>query len=222
MKTSNTITIVLTLFAFTLTFAHNELNHPSELSVHVLSITAPTCNGGNNGSIQVEAFGGKAPYTYLWNTFPNQHTAEAVELTAGIYFIYITDANDSTYSRSIEIEDPTQSTIITDNSIASELKCTVSGLNAPYTLKLDGVELNSEDAAFTYNNGIHQLKIIDANGCEAIQYIQFVESVSKEIVNEEIIQIEKTSSLITSQLIPTITNPKPDFYNTEHLAAADR
>jgi len=221
MKTSHTLTIALTLFAFNLSSAHNELDQPAELGISVLSISAPTCNGGNNGSIHVEATGGKAPYTYLWNTFPNQHTAKAVDLTAGLYFIYVTDANDSTYSRSIEIKNPTKSSIITDNTIESELKCSVSGLNAPYIIQVDGAELSGGNAELPFDSGIHQLKIIDVNGCEAVQYIQLVESFSKEIEKEGVVQIVQTESIVTSQLIPVIIDPVSDFYNSQHLAITE-
>jgi len=221
MKTSNTLTIALTLFAFNLTSAHNELDQPAELGIHILSVSAPTCNGGNDGFIHVEAAGGKAPYTYLWNTFPNQHTAKAEDLTAGVYFIYITDANDSTVSRSIEIMNPTKSSIIADNTIEAELKCTVSGLNAPYIIQVDGADLSGGNAQLPFDSGIHQIKIIDVNGCEAVQYIQLVESFSKEHAKEGVTQIIQKESIVTSQLIPVIIDPVSDFYNSQNLAVSE-
>jgi gliding motility-associated-like protein len=54
-------------------------------------INRPACNRGSNGSIYVTAFGGIAPYTYLWNTGSTNDTISA--LRAGIYSVLITDAN---------------------------------------------------------------------------------------------------------------------------------
>lgn len=219
MKTSHTLTIALSLFAFNLGLSHNELDQPTELSINVISIIPPTCNGGSDGTAKIEAVGGQAPYTFLWNTFPNQHTSTAQNLTAGVYFIYVTDANDSTYSKSIEVSNPTKSTIITDHTIESELKCTVTGLNAPYTIEIDGMTPNDSIAALLFDDGIHQIKITDVNGCEAIQYVQVVE---QETEISGLVQIVKSDEVLTSKLIPVIIDPTQDFYSSTSLASTDK
>ncbi|MBK6700115.1 MAG: DUF11 domain-containing protein [Saprospiraceae bacterium] len=49
-----------------------------------------------NGTITVTASGGLQPYTYLWNTSPQQSGQTASGLTAGTYMVTVTDANGCT------------------------------------------------------------------------------------------------------------------------------
>lgn len=72
------------------------------------SIQHATC-GSTTGSIYVYAWGGSAPYTYLWSPAPpnGQGTSGITDAPAGTYSVTITDANaaDTTVSASI-IETP--------------------------------------------------------------------------------------------------------------------
>ncbi|MDD3877889.1 MAG: gliding motility-associated C-terminal domain-containing protein, partial [Bacteroidales bacterium] len=54
-------------------------------------ITNPTCNGYNNGSIDITVSGGTAPYFFAWSN--GQGIEDAGSLTAGNYFVTVTDAN---------------------------------------------------------------------------------------------------------------------------------
>ena len=69
---------------------------PSELLTTV-SKTDVSCNGANDGSITVNASGGTpytsgSPYTYMWNTIPQQTTATATGLGAGTYTCIVSDS----------------------------------------------------------------------------------------------------------------------------------
>lgn len=56
--------------------------------------TSSTPNTGtNNGTATVTASGGVAPYTYTWQTTPNQYTATISGLAAGNYTCVVKDAN---------------------------------------------------------------------------------------------------------------------------------
>ncbi|HLG03953.1 MAG TPA: SprB repeat-containing protein, partial [Bacteroidia bacterium] len=57
------------------------------------TINPVTCNGGSNGSAQVNVSGGVTPYSFAWNTSPAQFTAGVTNLPAGNYNCTITDAN---------------------------------------------------------------------------------------------------------------------------------
>lgn len=52
-----------------------------------------SCPGGSNGSINLFVTGTATPFTYSWNTFPVQTTANATNLSAGTYICKITDVN---------------------------------------------------------------------------------------------------------------------------------
>jgi gliding motility-associated-like protein len=66
-----------------------------------------TCTGGSDGAITIEALGGNAPYTYLWN---NGSTSSAISnLSAGQYSVTVTDADGCTGSLTVTITEPTNS-----------------------------------------------------------------------------------------------------------------
>ncbi len=52
--------------------------------------------GQNNGSATVTASGGTPPYTYVWNTNPQQTNATASGLAPGTYTVTVTDNNNCT------------------------------------------------------------------------------------------------------------------------------
>ena len=63
-----------------------------------------SCNGGNDGSTDVTAGGGTAPYTYLWDY--GQTTDTAYNLAAGNYIVTVTDANGCTDIDTATISEP--------------------------------------------------------------------------------------------------------------------
>jgi len=78
------------------------INNANGLAVTLESITNDEC-ASSNGSINITPSGGSNPYTFLWN---NGTTSEDLNnITAGIYFITITDDTGcSTTSESFTVE----------------------------------------------------------------------------------------------------------------------
>jgi len=62
------------------------------LPVLNLTSTNAFCTGGADGSATVSATGGTAPFTYKWNTQPQQNTATASNLPGGTYTVTVTDS----------------------------------------------------------------------------------------------------------------------------------
>ncbi len=71
----------------------------------LLSIFATDESCYTLGTATAQVIGGTAPYTYTWSNGAN--TAEAENLTAGMYTVEITDANGYTQSMDVEINPPT-------------------------------------------------------------------------------------------------------------------
>ncbi|OFX17936.1 MAG: hypothetical protein A2033_15265 [Bacteroidetes bacterium GWA2_31_9] len=76
------------------------ITKPDEI-VTTISTTGALCGGG--GSATVTAYGGTPPYTYKWNTNPQQTTATATNLNVGNYTITVTDANGCTKTQNVTI-----------------------------------------------------------------------------------------------------------------------
>ena len=83
---------------------------PAMLTVTILPATIITLNtvavnttcGNTNGSINASiSNGGKAPYTYLWNT--GATTSAITSLTGGNYTLTVTDSNGCKASKSVDI-----------------------------------------------------------------------------------------------------------------------
>ena len=69
-----------------------DINEPSLLSLNTSS-TNESAPNAMDGTASVEAEGGTAPYTYLWNDANNQTTATASNLSTGSYSVTVADAN---------------------------------------------------------------------------------------------------------------------------------
>ena len=90
------------------------LTEPSLLTESISAFTYPSgdnisCNGLNDGSIDLTIGGGSPNYTYAW-TGPNGFTSSAQNLTdlaAGQYDVVVTDENGCTISSSITLTEPT-------------------------------------------------------------------------------------------------------------------
>ena len=65
-----------------------------------------TCKDGSDGSAKVTATGGWGDYSYLWSD--GQTTATATDLTAGKYYITVTDLEGCTARDSVVITEPTE------------------------------------------------------------------------------------------------------------------
>lgn len=76
---------------------------PLALSLNSIVSNSPTCPNAKDGSIQITATGGKAPYTYLWNG--NQGSNSLTNIFSGAYSLVVTDASSCTYSQNISVAD---------------------------------------------------------------------------------------------------------------------
>jgi len=147
------------------------VNKPSCLGFDVTSTgTNVDCNGNSNGTATANGTGGTAPYSYSWNTVPAQTTQTAVNLSAGIYSILLTDANGCVNVDNITIAEPTALTNTmthTDNTISGGTSGTAtvnpSGGTGPYTYLWNAGAITSTITGLSA--GIYTVVITDANGC---------------------------------------------------------
>ena len=52
------------------------------------TITMPTCDGGTDGAIALQAAGGVGPYQFSWADFPQESGTRVDNLSVGDYGVY--------------------------------------------------------------------------------------------------------------------------------------
>ncbi|TXK71954.1 T9SS type A sorting domain-containing protein [Mesonia sp. K4-1] len=137
-----------------------------------------SCNGGNNGTVDLTVTGGTAPYTYAWNNTAT--TEDMIGLTAGTYSVTITDANGCTATESVDVLEPT---VLSANAVAGNVSCnggnngtidlTVTGGTAPYTYTWNNTATTEDMIGLT--TGTYSVIVTDANGCTATESVDVLQ-----------------------------------------------
>ena len=132
------------------------------------SATSIACFNANNGAASVSVTSGTSPYQYAWNT--GATTTALTNLTAGTYYVTVTDAHSCTTIDSVTVTQPGAITIF-----VSSVQPTCSGLNnGSATVTATGGTANytyvwSTNASGTgINNlapGNYSVTLTDANHC---------------------------------------------------------
>ncbi len=145
--------------------------------------TNVSCNGGNNGSINVSTTSGTAPFTYT--LMPNNISNGLGifnNLQAGNYTITVKDANNCSYSSTISINQPAPISLsfnVTNVSCYGGnngvINCIGSGGTSPYQFALNG---GSYQSSSSFNNlfaGYYNITIKDNNNCTLTQTVQITQ-----------------------------------------------
>ena len=149
--------------------------------VIVTSTTDALCFGDANGTATASISGtGTAPYHYEWfnasNISQGQDSITATGLTAGDYYVTITDANGCVSSSGIgTINQPIlimAATSVNVNASCSgncdgEASSAAVGGTFPYTYQWDDPLMQTTITAFNLCAQTYNVTIIDANGCSA-------------------------------------------------------
>ncbi|MBL7806751.1 MAG: hypothetical protein JNN28_02990, partial [Saprospiraceae bacterium] len=132
-------------------------------------ITHVSCNGSNNGAINLTISGGVSPYTTLWNN--GSITEDLNNLTAGTYTPTVTDATGCTKTISAVVTQPSpiNPTICVTNlpcngsCNGSKIDLTVTGGASPYSY-IWGTGSTTQDLT-NICAGIYTVTVTDMNGC---------------------------------------------------------
>jgi len=147
------------------------VTEPTALTVTLSSQTNVTCNGGNNGAVDISVSGGTTPYTFAWSNFST--TEDISVLIAGNYSVLITDANNCTQTFSTSITQPLSvaaTTSVTNTSCFGGNDGTASvnvttGVS-PYTYLWDAsTGSQTTQTATALSIGTYSVTVTDATGC---------------------------------------------------------
>jgi gliding motility-associated-like protein len=129
-----------------------------------------SCNGANDGSIQLNLTGGVAPVTLTWSDGSTQGTTRN-NLGPGTYTAIISDGTPCTIEESFTIIEPQEVTL--DASITNVLSCddtntgainlSVSGGTAPFTYSWSNGATTEDLTGIPPAN--YQVIVTDSNGC---------------------------------------------------------
>lgn len=143
-----------------------------------------TCWNANNGQAVVVASGGTEPYSYLWSD--NQTTDTAFSITAGDYYVTVTDDAGCIALDMVSVFEPEMlySDVFVTNVLCNEgndgaIDLMVYGGTPSYSFTWNGGE-NTEDL-MDLAAGIYDVTITDANGCSAIQTAEVSEPALLEL-----------------------------------------
>lgn len=135
--------------------------------------TNVSCKSGNNGSADVSATGGTAPYTYLWNngTTSSLNTG----LQAGTHFVTVYDANMCFTTTSVNISEPAFAInlILSNTNIncfggnGGTATVAPSGGTTPYSYLWDAnAGFQNTQTAVGLSAGTYSVTVYDANNCD--------------------------------------------------------
>lgn len=162
------------------------ISEPPVLELSVVGSNV-NCNGGDDGSVNLTASGGIAPYSYSWSN--GSTTQDLNDIPAGYYSVNVTDANGCIQTIDVNITEPdtdiSASYVVTDVLCKGEstggVELSVSGGTAPYTYLWDfGATTKNVDQLPA---GVYSVTITDANSCMKITGITISEPAAELTVN---------------------------------------
>ena len=146
------------------------VNEPTPIAIQI-NPSNVSCNGGNDGAIDITVSGGTPAYSYLWNN--GATTEDLMNLSAGTYSVQVTDANGCTATTSsITINEPSA---LTANCSPTDVSCnggsdgavdlTAAGGTPPYTYAWNNGSTMQDISGLAA--GSYSVVVTDANGCTA-------------------------------------------------------
>lgn len=184
---------------------------PNPIVVGDSSIVHVLCHGAATGEIALDYVrGGFPPYSYLWND--GQIASRAVNLTAGVHTVIVTDNNNCRVRRAFTISEPFNAIKFFAEAHATSCKQSDNGwilledkdvYDSPYANYLVlynslGVKIDSVATGNVIGNlspGTYPALLINENGCTA----------------RDTLQIE--SGLENCIFVPNIITPNGDAFN---------
>ncbi len=165
-----------------------------------------SCNGGSNGVAIAAGASGTLPYSYIWSN--GQSGAQISGLSAGIYTVTISDANNCTATVTATVSQPSA---ITVSTTSTPQNCSPNTGTA-FATATGG----TGSLSYSWNNGIntpvnnnlsagsYSVTVIDANGCSASGSV--------------VVGINCSSSINTTELIErfaVLPNPSNGYFSIQ-------
>lgn len=149
------------------------LSAPEAINVNLDLVENATCNGDQNGRIEITTTGGVEPYSFIWSN--GATTANLEGIGAGTYSLTVTDNNGCTTEIATTITEPTALSIVEgdvvnvdcEGAATGKVYLIVEGGTVPYTFSWSDGSTNQD-----LNNvvaGNYSVAITDATGCSVTE-----------------------------------------------------
>ncbi|HRI59113.1 MAG TPA: gliding motility-associated C-terminal domain-containing protein, partial [Saprospiraceae bacterium] len=137
---------------------------------------AVSCTGDTDGSANVIATGGAAPYKFAWS---NGGTTQQINnIGVGNYSVTVTDANNCTSIAGVELNEPGP---LNFTFTVNDLDCfgqhdgaifvEPTGGVSPYRYSLDNIHFQNTNVFYNLNSGVYTVTTLDANDCQRMETI---------------------------------------------------
>jgi hypothetical protein len=155
------------------------VTEPPVLVASIADVDSVSCNGGNDGAIDLSVTGGNPSYNFSWS---NGNTSEDnINIPAGSYTVTITDQRNCTDTISAVVGEPaplTASISGTDVSCAGAgdgtAAVSVSGGSAPYSYLWSNFDTTANIS--NLSGGTYSVVVTDAEGCSLVRRITINEA----------------------------------------------
>lgn len=146
------------------------ITQPAALTVVLAGHADVSCFGGNNGSIDINVYGGTPLYTYSWS---NAAVSEDLNgLVTGTYTVTVNDANACSATFSTTITQPavlaltlSKTDVTCPGAANGSVDLSVSGGVSPYTYLWNNGTTTQDLSSIT--GGSYTVIVTDANACTA-------------------------------------------------------
>ncbi len=160
-----------------------EITQPDDLDIVVNNIENNLCYNDNNGSIQVTAVGGEAPYSFLWSN--GSLNDDISNLVAGSYFLTVSDINGCSFeSGPIRVTEGDEMTISIDSMNTSTctgstdgfLRVKVDGGSGDYSYYWSDTNFVNTPLLSSIVSDFYSVTVVDELGCKIDMQNIFVDT----------------------------------------------
>lgn len=171
---ANFHTVAITDAANCQAFTFVQVLQPGILKIDSISVRSVNCFGENNGRAGIYVSGGTKPYYYQWNDPANQTTQQAINLTAGLYTVTVSDFHGCSIVNTSVVPSPTDLTLSVSNlngekcAGVCEGTATISASGGTPQYNIQWSSPNVPTGSFTATNlcaGTYLITVEDSKGC---------------------------------------------------------
>jgi hypothetical protein len=128
-----------------------------------------SCNGLNDGSIDLTVISGNPAFTFVWDT--GASTEDVSNLSAGTYRLTLIDGDGCIHYSSYNVYEPLElegllTQVDPNSSVLGSIDLTVTGGTAAYSYAWNNGDVTEDVTGLTA--GYYEVTVTDANGCQVI------------------------------------------------------